>query len=102
MPKTDPFPYHKTNIKSLKDDPDYDYLIKESPFSITITRKNTNEEIFSTKNSEIIFDENYTYLKTTLPSEYIFELGERTTSFKLKLGVYTIYNRDANAEIEDG
>ena len=31
-----------------------------------------------------------------------FGMGERTTTFRLKSGIYTLYNKDLYGEVEDG
>ena len=108
MPLREPFPFHsytkEANVDLNMNNNDYDYelTLKENPFSFTLQRKLTKEIIFSTVNKPIIFLNNYSEISTDLPSENIFGLGERTTSFKLRSGTYTLYNHDLYGVIEDG
>jgi alpha-glucosidase (family GH31 glycosyl hydrolase) len=103
MPQEEPFPFHKKSIHKFDgEDLEYTYEFKQNPYSISVSRKSTGEKIFSSEGFKIVFVENYAEITTSLPSEYIFGLGERTTSFKLKPGTYTIYNRDAYGEVDDG
>jgi alpha-glucosidase (family GH31 glycosyl hydrolase) len=108
MPKEDPFPYHVYPDNMVEDfnmnnlNYDYEFNVKESPFSLTILRKATKEVLFSTVNKDIIFKPDYVEITTDIPSEHIFGFGERTTTFRLKSGIYTIYNKDLYGEVEDG
>ena len=110
QPHNELFPYHKNKIP-IDDDFDfklsnmklnYDFKITENPFVLEISRKSTGEIIFSTKNLDFFFGENYGEFSAEIPSANLFGLGERTTTFKLKSGIYTLYNKDLYGEIEDG
>ena len=110
LPLSDTFPYHKAKIKIDNDfnwklgniDLDYEFNIKENPFHLEVSRKNTKEVVFSTADSDFFFAENYAEFTASIPSDNLFGLGERTTTFKLKSGIYTLYNKDLYGEIEDG
>jgi alpha-glucosidase (family GH31 glycosyl hydrolase) len=108
MPCEDPFPCHKYRDNIILDfnmnnlEYDYDFLIKERPFSFTLSRKSTKEILFTTLNRQIVFKKNYVEISTDLPSENLFGLGERTTNFKIKSGIYTLYNKDLYGKLEDG
>jgi len=110
LPFSDLFPYHKEKIKidnefdwKLKDlNLEYEFNISEKPFFLEILRKNTKEIIFSTKETDFFFADNYGEFNASIPTNNFFGLGERTTTFKLKSGIYTLYNKDLYGEIEDG
>jgi alpha-glucosidase (family GH31 glycosyl hydrolase) len=107
LPCQIPFPCHEypSNMtEPNRSNLDYDYFItiKESPFSFTLSRKTTREVLFTTLNNFVKLQQNYVELSTDLPSENLFGLGERTTNFKLKSGIYTLYNKDLYGELEDG
>lgn len=72
--------------------------IEESPFSFTVTRKANKEVIFSTKGSQIVFEDQYIRLRTSLPKDpYLYGLGEHTDPLRLPTSDYirTMWNRDA-------
>jgi alpha-glucosidase len=74
--------------------------IEESPFSFTVTRRNNKEVIFTTKGSNIIFEDQYVRLRTSLPNNpSLYGLGEHTDSLKLQTTNYvrTFWARDAPA-----
>ncbi len=110
LPLTDTFPYHKEKIIIDKQfnwklgnlDLEYEFLFNEDPFSLEVLRKTTKEVIFSTKENNFFFADNYGEFTTELPTNNLFGLGERTSTFKLKSGIYTLYNKDLYGEIEDG
>jgi alpha-glucosidase len=77
-----------------------DISIEEEPFSFTVTRKNNNEVLFSTKGSNIIFETQYLRLKTSLPDNpSLYGLGEHTDSLRLPTSNYvrTLWARDSGA-----
>ncbi|KAL1593124.1 hypothetical protein SLS60_010731 [Paraconiothyrium brasiliense] len=72
--------------------------IEESPFSFTVTRKANKEVIFTTKGSQIVFEDQYIRLRTSLPEDpYLYGLGEHTDPLRLPTSDYvrTMWNRDA-------
>ena len=110
LPLIDIFPFHKDKIKIDNDfnwklgnlNLEYEFNIKESPFHLEVSRKKTKEIIFSTAENVFFFAENYAEFTAAIPTSNLFGLGERTTTFKLKSGIYTLYNKDLYGEIEDG
>ncbi|KAJ4376120.1 hypothetical protein N0V83_001401 [Neocucurbitaria cava] len=75
-----------------------DVSIEEEPFSFTVTRKDNNEEIFSTKGSDLVFESQYLRLRTSLPDNpSLYGLGEHTDSLRLPTSNYvrTMWARDA-------
>lgn len=108
LPLTNMFPHHREKLQ-ISDwkllsglNIEYEINLNPSPFYLEIIRKFTGEIIFSTKNKDFYFAENYAVFSANLPSKFLFGLGERTTTFKLKSGIYTLYNKDLYGEIEDG
>jgi len=72
--------------------------IEEEPFSFTVTRKVNSEVIFSTKGSQIVFEDQYVRLRTVLPDNpNLYGLGEHTDPLRLPTTNYTrtMWNRDA-------
>lgn len=79
---------------------DLDVTIEEKPFSFTVKRKSNGEEIFSTKGSELVFENQYWRLRTSLPDNpNLYGLGEHTDSLRLPTSNYvrTMWARDAGA-----
>jgi alpha-glucosidase len=72
--------------------------VEEEPFSFTVTRKSNNEVIFSTKGSNIVFENQYWRLRTSLPDNpSLYGFGEHTDSLRLPTSSYirTLWARDA-------
>lgn len=110
MPDKDPFPHFSKEytlsqmnlyfLSSLN----YRIDVKESPFSLYVYLKSTNEKIFSidAMNFPFIFTKTLLDFTVSVPSKYIFGLGERSFDFKLREGIYTLYNRDQYGVEENG
>ncbi|OAG09494.1 uncharacterized protein CC84DRAFT_1202211 [Paraphaeosphaeria sporulosa] len=80
------------------DESQVEITIEESPFSFTVTRKSNKEVIFTTKGSQIVFEDQYIRLRTSLPENpYLYGLGEHTDPLRLPTSDYvrTMWNRDA-------
>ncbi|KAJ4305859.1 hypothetical protein N0V90_001391 [Kalmusia sp. IMI 367209] len=80
------------------DESQVEVTIEESPFSFTVTRKANKEVIFTTKGSQIVFEDQYIRLRTTLPDDpNLYGLGEHTDPLRLPTSNYirTMWNRDA-------
>ncbi|KAB2574162.1 putative alpha/beta-glucosidase agdC [Lasiodiplodia theobromae] len=70
----------------------------EEPFSFSVVRTATNETLFDTADSPLIFESQYLRLRTKLPSNpNIYGWGEHSDSFRLNTTNYTrtIWNRDS-------
>ena len=77
-----------------------DISIEEEPFSFTVTRKSNDEVIFTTKGSNIVFEDQYWRVRTSLPDNpSLYGLGEHTDSLRLPTSNYvrTMWARDAGA-----
>lgn len=67
------------------------------PFAFSVSRKDTGDVLFDTAGSNLIFQSQYLYLRTSLPEEpNIYGLGEHSDPFRLNTTDYvrTIWNRD--------
>ncbi|KAF2643844.1 alpha-glucosidase b [Massarina eburnea CBS 473.64] len=83
-----------------KQDSQLEVYIEEEPFSFTVTRKSDKQAIFTTKGSNIIFEDQYVRLRTSLPENpSLYGLGEHTDPLRLKTSNYTrtFWARDAPA-----
>ncbi|KAF1962356.1 alpha/beta-glucosidase agdC [Byssothecium circinans] len=81
-----------------------DVSIEEEPFSFTITRKSNQDVIFTSKGSNIIFEDQYVRLRTSLPdTPSLYGLGEHTDPLRLKTSNYTrtFWARDAGGVPQD-
>ncbi|KAF2822203.1 alpha-glucosidase-like protein [Ophiobolus disseminans] len=77
-----------------------DISIEEEPFTFTVTRRSNGEELFSTKGSNLVFEDQYWRLRTSLPANpNLYGLGEHTDSLRLPTSNYvrTMWARDAGA-----
>ena len=79
--------YHPTNV--------------DDDFSFAITRRETNETLFS-MNSTLIYTKFYLELTSELPRGYLYGLGERAGPFQLRTGTYTLWNKDAPFMLDHG
>jgi alpha-glucosidase len=74
----------------------FDY--QADPFEFTVSRKDSGEVLFDTSGSKLVFESQYVYLKTNLPTDpHLYGLGEHSDNFMLNTTDYvrTIYTRDA-------
>ncbi|PGH26497.1 hypothetical protein AJ80_01811 [Polytolypa hystricis UAMH7299] len=74
------------------------FSYKKHPFSFSVSRRRTHEELFDTKGSNLIFQNQYLNLKTRLPhNPNLYGLGEHSDSFRLNTTNYTrtLWNRDS-------
>lgn len=70
----------------------------EDPFSFSVSRTDTDEVLFDTTGNKLVFESQYVYLKTNLPSSpHLYGLGEHSDPFMLNTTNYTrtIFTRDA-------
>ncbi|KAF2490057.1 hypothetical protein BU16DRAFT_169333 [Lophium mytilinum] len=74
------------------------FSFTEKPFSFSVIRKSTNETLFDTSDTPIVFESQYLRLRTKLPeSPHLYGLGEHTDYFQLNTTNYTrtLWSRDA-------
>ncbi|KAK2751040.1 hypothetical protein FQN57_000115 [Myotisia sp. PD_48] len=89
-------------LKNLKarEKPALKFSYKSDPFSFSIVRRSTNEVLFDTSGSNLIFQSQYLNLRTFLPAEpNLYGLGEHSDQLRLstKNNTRTLWNRDAFA-----
>jgi len=102
VPEKYPFPHFTSNDKITQEEGDCTIDVQSDPFAVTVTRKDTKEVIFDTKNKKLIYSNLYIELGTTLPTDNIYGIGERNYQFKLGPGRFTIWGRDDPKLLEDG
>ena len=104
LPKKEPFPFHRTKLKYFtRENLKYQIVIYYNPFCLEIRRRATNETIFMTSaNLPFLIMDNFCLLSTMIPTEYLFGLGQRTSSFKIRSGIYTMYNKDNPSKLDFG
>lgn len=67
----------------------FDVVVEKEPFSFTVMRKSSKEELFSTKGSHFLFEDQYWRLRTSLPNNpNLYGLGEHTDSLRLPTSDY--------------
>ena len=80
------------------DDAELMFHLVRSPFSFSVTRKNSTEVLFDTSAAQLVFESEYVRLRTKLPAyPSLYGLGEHTDPFMLNTTNYTrtLGNRDA-------
>ncbi|OAQ96250.1 hypothetical protein LLEC1_05040, partial [Akanthomyces lecanii] len=69
-----------------------------SPFSFTVSRRDTGEVLFDTSAAALVFETQYLRLRTALPADpYLYGLGEHSDPFRLNTTAYirTLWNQDS-------
>ena len=97
MPTSVLDPPNGTTIRSSADS-SLQFVLTAKPFSFAIKRKASQEVIFDTKGSSLIFESQYLRLRTSLPpNPNIYGLGEDTDAFRRNTTNYTrtLWSRDA-------
>jgi len=102
IPEQIPFPHFKSNTMISLDQGVCTIEVQEDPFSLVITRKDTGEVLFDTRNRNFIYSDLYIEFSTALPTENVYGFGERNYKFKLAPGTFTIWGRDDPMILEDG
>ena len=95
---SDVLPRPKSSTSCLASDAAIEFVIRPNPFSFAVVRKGSQETIFSTTGSALIFESQYLRLRTSLPQNpNIYGLGEHTDPFRLNTTNYTrtLWSRDA-------
>lgn len=94
----DVFPRPDTPEFSTLSDSMFTFSFQNEPFSFSISRKDTDEVLFNTTGSNLVFQDQYLNLRTSLPEDpNLYGLGEHTDPFRLNTTDYvrTLWNRDA-------
>jgi alpha-glucosidase len=74
------------------------FALTEDPFSFSISRTDSDEVLFNTNGTKLIFESQYVYLRTQLPKDpNLYGLGEHSDSFRLSTKNYqrTFWNAES-------
>lgn len=94
IPHKLPFTNYKSPIQNVSlSTMEYEVTTIYNPMRIVITRVSTGEAIFDTSTYDLIYSRFYMEISTTLPSKFIYGLGERNDMFSLENGTFSIWNR---------
>jgi len=94
IPERVPFPHFTKEDTIPLGDSCCSVDVQSSPFNLVITRKDTAEVLFDTRDKQFIYSDLYIELSTSLPTEFVYGFGERNSPFKLTPGIHTIWGRD--------
>ncbi|MEE6511862.1 hypothetical protein FKM82_018699, partial [Ascaphus truei] len=74
----------------------YDVQFSADPFGLVIRRKSSGQVLLNTTLAPLLFADQFLQLSTSLPSPYLYGLGEHLTSLNLELKWtrLTFWNRD--------
>lgn len=81
-----------------RSDSELQFTFNADPFSFSVSRKDSDEVLFDTSGTKLVFESQYVHLQTKLPEDpHLYGLGEHSDSFKLNTTNYTrtIWTRDA-------
>lgn len=102
LPYKTPFPFTKSVSFPLGGQI-YRFEIPQGDrFGLKIIRNKTNETIWDLCNYLLIYSDHYLQLTTSLPTEYLYGLGERRQGFLYKDGLYTIWAKDMYVMMDNG
>lgn len=91
LPEFEPYP-HDRNVTEKIEKPSFQLdVVKVPAFRVRVIRASTKEVLLDL-GEQLIYTKWYTQVNSTLPGHRIFGLGERSSSFRLSTGVYTIFN----------
>ncbi|KAI1432490.1 glycoside hydrolase family 31 protein [Xylaria sp. CBS 124048] len=66
------------------------FALTQDPFSFSISRIDSDEVLFNTNGTKLIFESQYVYLRTQLPEKpNLYGIGEHSDSFRLSTDGYT-------------
>ncbi|XP_075072836.1 lysosomal alpha-glucosidase-like [Mixophyes fleayi] len=74
----------------------YDVKMTAEPFGLIISRKSNGQVLLNTSVAPFLFADQFIQMSTSLPSKYLYGLGEHLTSLNLDLNWtrFTFWNRD--------
>ena len=105
IPHEYPFPHDAQDFSNFTQDMerDYDVMVEHRPFQFTVTRKSTDEVLFSTGNSTFVYSDLYLEITNQkLPTKYAYGFGESNALIELGVGTRTIWTMDHPWVIDDG
>ncbi|KAI0118233.1 glycosyl hydrolases family 31-domain-containing protein, partial [Nemania sp. FL0031] len=82
----------------LASDATIHFELTEDPFSFSILRTDSDEVLFNTNGTKLVFESQYVYLRTQLPKDpNLYGLGEHSDSFRLSTSNYkrTFWNAES-------
>lgn len=82
----------------LASDAAIQFQLTEDPFSFSVSRTDSDEVLFNTNGSNLVFESQYVGLRTQLPKDpNIYGLGEHSDSFRLPTNNYkrTLWNAES-------
>uniref|UniRef100_A0A8C5WMN8 Lysosomal alpha-glucosidase n=1 Tax=Leptobrachium leishanense TaxID=445787 RepID=A0A8C5WMN8_9ANUR len=76
----------------------YDVQFNKDPFGMIVRRKSSGRVLVNTTVAPLLFADQFLQISTSLPSQYLYGLGEHLTSLILNLNWtrITLWNRDAS------
>ena len=72
---------------------EYDIYLDFSEVNFKVIRRSSNETIYNVTASEFIYTENFMQYMTTLPTKYLYGLGQQRQKFLYQPGMYFIWGR---------
>ncbi|XP_073444186.1 lysosomal alpha-glucosidase [Dendrobates tinctorius] len=89
-------------VKGKAANTQYDVQITADPFSIVVKRKSNGQELVNTALAPLLFADQFLQISTSLPSQYVYGLGEHLTAINLNTdwSRLTFWNRDIAPEKE--
>ncbi|KAI3326837.1 glycoside hydrolase family 31 protein [Xylariaceae sp. AK1471] len=82
----------------LASDAAIEFSLEKNPFSFSISRTGSDEVLFNTNGTKLIFESQYVYLRTQLPKDpNVYGIGEHSDSFRLPTKNYrrTLWNAES-------
>lgn len=73
-----------------------------SPFGFEFKNSKDGKTLVSTKDTSLIMMDKYIQIDLTLPSRYVYGLGERHREFLLKEGTWTMWADGRDPNYDDG
>ncbi|XP_069608530.1 lysosomal alpha-glucosidase-like [Ranitomeya imitator] len=89
-------------VKGKAANAQYDVQVTADTFSIVVKRKSNGQELVNTALAPLLFADQFLQISTSLPSQYVYGLGEHLTSINLNTdwSRLTFWNRDIAPEKE--
>lgn len=87
-----------SNQGVLASDAAIQFQLTEDPFSFSVSRTNSDEVLFNTNGTNLVFESQYVNLRTQLPKDpNVYGLGEHSDSFRLPTDNYkrTLWNAES-------
>ena len=102
IPEEDPFPHFKSESLFSMQNSCCEVTVEDGPLAFIVKHRQTQEIFLDTRNRPLIYSDKYIEISTKLSSRDVYGFGERSYSFRLPPGTYTIWARDEAAVNENG